>query len=396
MHQSAQSVRVLHVGKFYPPHMGGMETHLRDLASCLSSNMQVEVIVSNDSWRTEHQVTDGVSVRKLATLGVFASAPVSPTMALELRRTNADIVHLHFPNPAAAVAVLASGYRGPLVVTHQSDIVGKERLRRLTDPFVAEVMERASVVIATSRRYALSSAELRPYLRKCRVVPLGIPVPPTFLPAGGAGNESDAPPSVLAVGRLVPYKGFEFLIRAMVHVDARLTIVGTGPLHARLQSLIDSNRLTDRVRLLGYVEDLAPLYRAADVVVMPSITRAEAFGLVQLEAMSYGKPVINTDLDSGVPEVSLHGETGLTVPPSDVRALSDAISLLLQDHHLRGRLGAAAAVRFRAEFVAERMAARTAGIYREVLGLPPLQEAQAAVVYQPAAAHSHAVPDRAN
>jgi len=396
MHHSARPIRVLHVGKFYPPHMGGMETHLRDLASCLSSNMQVEVVVSNDSWRTEHQVVDGVSVRKLATLGVFASAPVSPTMALEIRRTTADIVHLHFPNPAAAVAVLASGYRGPLVVTHQSDIVGKERLRKLTDPFVAEVMERASVVIATSRRYALSSAELRPYLRKCRVVPLGIPVPPPRLPAGDAGNESGAQPSVLAVGRLVPYKGFEFLIRAMVHVDARLTIVGTGPLHARLQSLIDANRLADRVRLLGYVEDLAPLYRAADVVVMPSITRAEAFGLVQVEAMSYGKPVINTDLDSGVPEVSLHGETGLTVPPSDVRALSDAISLLLQDHHLRRRLGAAAAVRFRAEFVAERMAVRTAGIYREALGLPPVQDAQAAVAYQPTDSHSYAVPDRAN
>jgi rhamnosyl/mannosyltransferase len=373
-----------------------METHLRDLASCLAASMQVEVVVSNDAWRSEHQVVDGVNVRKLATLGVFASAPVSPAMVLELRRTSADIVHLHFPNPAAAVAVLASGYKGPLVVTHQSDIVGKESLRKLTDPFVAEVMDRASVVIATSRRYALSSAELRPYLKKCRVVPLGIPVPPPWLPEGGAMNESGAQPSVLAVGRLVPYKGFEFLIRAMVHVDARLTIVGTGPLHARLQSLVDAKCLSDRVRLLGYVENLAPFYHAADVVVMPSITRAEAFGLVQLEAMSHGKPVINTYLDSGVPEVSLHGETGLTVPPSDVRALSDAISLLLRDHHLRRRLGDAAAVRFRAEFVAERMAARTAVIYREALGLPQVDDTQAAVACQPAASYSYAVLHRAN
>lgn len=396
MHQFARPIRVLHVGKFYPPHMGGMETHLRDLASCLSSNMQVEVVVSNDSWRTEHQVVNGVSVRKLATLGVFASAPVSPAMALELRRTTADLVHLHFPNPAAAVAVLASGYRGPIVVTHQSDIVGKELLRKLIDPFVAEVMDRASVVLATSRRYALSSAELRPYLRKCRVVPLGIPVPPPFFPAEEALREFGAKPSVLAVGRLVPYKGFEFLIRAMAHVDARLIIVGTGPLHARLQALIEEHRLSDRVQLPGYVEDLAPLYRAADVVVMPSITRAEAFGLVQLEAMAYGKPVINTDLDSGVPEISLHGETGLTVPPRDVRALSDAISLLLQDHHLRRRLGDAAAVRFRAEFVAERMAARTAGIYREVLGLPAVHDTLAPAASQPEDSHSYAVPGRAN
>lgn len=375
MHHLSPRTRVLHVGKFYPPHMGGMETHLRDLATWQSRSMQVDVLVSNDSWRTEQDVVGGVRIRRVSTLGVVASSPVSPMFAHELRRSQADLVHLHFPNPAAAIALLASGYRGPLVVTHHSDILGKRRLRRFTDLFVRAVMDRADVVIATSRRYALTSPELRPYLKKCRIVPLGIPAPPAIRPAAEpaqAFHSSGGRPLLLAVGRLVPYKGFEFLIRAMVHVDARLAIVGTGPLRAHLQSVIEANSLTGRVRLLGRVEDLAPLYAAAEAVVMPSITRAEAFGLTQLESMSYGKPVINTDLDSGVPGVSVHGETGLTVPPADAQALSDAITLLLRDQNLRRRLGEAAAVRFHREFDVERMVARTAEIYSDALAVPEI------------------------
>lgn len=365
--------RVLHVGKFYPPHMGGMETHLRDLACGQSHTMRVDVVVSNDSWRTEREVIDGVSVQRMGTLGVLASSPISPLLVTAIRQSEADLVHLHFPNPAAALALLASGYRGPVVVTHHSDILGRKHLRKLTDPFVAETMKQASAVIATSRRYALTSQELRPYLAKCWIVPLGVSAP-AELPATSGPADEHRPhserPSLLAVGRLVPYKGFEYLIRAMVGIDASLVIVGTGPLRASLQSMIETNRLTESVRLAGHVENLTGLYASADVVVMPSISRAEAFGLVQLEAMAHGKPVINTELDSGVPEVVLHGKTGLTIPPKDVRALSDAISLLLRDHQLRRKFGEAALLRFGSRFSVERMVARIAEVYGEALAAP--------------------------
>ena len=228
-------------------------------------------------------------------------------------------------------------------------------------------MDRAAIVITTSGRYARSSRELVPFLAKCRTVPLGIDA------AHGRSYAPDAVASVrkrfgttivLAVGRLVPYKGFEHLIRAMESVAATLVIIGSGPLRQALQRLIEDCRLS-RVHLAGHVEDLTPYYHAAEMVVLPSVSRAEAFGLVQLEAMAAAKPVINTDLDSGVPEVSIHGKTGLTVPPRSHRALADAMNLLLSNPEQRLHYGMAGLRRVQTEFSLDTMIERSLDVYRE-------------------------------
>ena len=150
---------------------------------------------------------------------------------------------------------------------------------------------------------------------------------------------------MLAVGRLVYYKGFDVLVRAMRLVDGRLVIVGEGPLEATLRAQAAAEGVSDKVTLLGEVQnaDVAPFFAAADVFVLPSIARSEAFGIVQLEAMASGTPVVNTSLDSGVPWVSPHEVTGLTVPPNDPHALGVALERLLGDARLRERLGATAA-----------------------------------------------------
>jgi rhamnosyl/mannosyltransferase len=176
---------------------------------------------------------------------------------------------------------------------------------------------------------------------------------------------------VFAAGRLVYYKGFEYLVRAMRGVDGRLLIAGDGPLRGVLERTAAELGLGDRVTLLGAVPDLRPYYHAADVFALPSVARSEAFGIVQMEAMACGLPVVNTALDTGVPFVSPDGVTGVTIPPADPDALADVLTRLLDDPALRARLGAAGRARVAGELSAGTMARRTLDLYRAVASASP-------------------------
>jgi glycosyltransferase involved in cell wall biosynthesis len=361
---------IVHLGKFYPPHMGGIETHVRDLVSGLSQILPVKVIVAGDSTRRIVEQLDGATVIRMPTFGTVASLPVTPTLPLELKRAEPTLLHVQVPNPGAAFAIVMAGYRGPLVITHQADTLGRRILKKITDPFVTEVMKRADRIIATSHRYLESSPELVPFVSKCRVIPMAI----SYDEVSGVGNghaeeliRAHGPRILLAVGRLVPYKGFEYLVQAMRTVNATLLLIGKGPLEQDLKTLAATLGVSKKVKFLGRVDDVTKYYSATSIFVLPSISRAEAFGLVQLEAMGAGLPVINTDLDTGVPEISVNGITGITVPPADAEALARAINELLENDELRQRMGHAARERARQEFSLDLMISRTAKLYEEVL-----------------------------
>ena len=364
-------VSILHVGKFYPPHPGGMETHVRDLAIRQAVVAEVSVIVANSGRRQECSVMDGVRVTRVARIATIASMPVCPGLSAAIRRSPADLVHIHMPNPGAALAFLMSGHTGRLVITHHADTLGRRALRVLSDPFVNRLMRRADRITVSSARYLESSEELAPFRDKCSVVPLGIDTQ-RAASADSATirqlHKEFGQPLILAVGRLVPYKGFDFLIRAMKHVNARLLLIGAGPQYNALVRLAASEGVEKKITMLGRVEDIGAYLAAASLFVLPSVTRAEAFGLVQLEAMAAGRPVINTNIDSGVPEVCIDGKTGITVPPRDVAALSEAICLLLDRKDLRDQLGQEGKARVNAEYTADLMSARTFSVYAEVLG----------------------------
>jgi glycosyltransferase involved in cell wall biosynthesis len=363
---------VLHIGKYYPPHRGGMETHLRDLAVRQTETARVNVVVSNSAPWQEYSVMDGVSVTRVARLGTIASMPVCPGLMAAIRRSPADLVHIHMPNPGAALAFLMSGHPGKLIITHHADTLGRRTLRRLSDPFVIRLMQRASRILVTSSRYLNSSEELAPFQDKCRIVPLGIDLKSTSHTDRGSVEQLRSQFGdriILAVGRLVPYKGFDVLIRAMKNVDGKLILIGSGPQSSALARLSASEGVQSKVTMLGHVEELSPYFAAACVFVLPSVTRAEAFGMVQLEAMAAGLPVINTDIDSGVPEVCIHGKTGITVPPTDTLALSHAMALLLDQKELQVQFGEAAKARIAAEYTVDLMAKRTLSVYEDVFGL---------------------------
>ena len=364
-------LRVLHIGKFYPPHRGGMESHLETLCGELKEKVDLEIIVasSNGSHQSDETI-DGVELARLGKLFSLRSAPFCPQMVRRIRESNADIVHIHLPNPGAVLAYLASGHRGRLVFTYHSDIVRQKVLSRFFDPLLRHALNRADSIIVSSSNYLRSSYILPRYEEKCRVIPFGIPLEQFEQPdrkevariRGVFG-----PRLVLGVGRFVYYKGFEHLIEAMRFVDGRLLLVGRGPMQTALRHKAESCGVSNRVTFLTDVREVAPYYHAADVFALPSVARSEAFGIVQLEAMACGKPVVNTNLDTGVPSVSLDGVSGLTVPPADAEALGEAISHLLDNPLRSAAYGRAGRERVHELFNLKAMAQQTMAVYHEVM-----------------------------
>jgi glycosyltransferase involved in cell wall biosynthesis len=363
-------LRVLQIGKFYPPVRGGMETHLHDLCRAISPAVDLDVIVGHTESRTKHEYDGDIRVQRISTMANVASASICPSMVRAIRRTDADIVHLHSPNPTAVLSYLLSGHRGRLVVTHHSDIVRQRLLKFAYEPWLRHLMSRAGAIISFSPNYIDSSPILSRHRDQCHVIPHGInasrfascDVKTVAELVQRYGHKI-----VLAVGRLVYYKGFDVLIRAIAATDATLLIIGTGPLREDLEQLARDLNAAARVHFLGDVPDVVPYYHAARIFALPSVARSEAFGIVQLEAMACGTPVINTDLDSGVPFVSVDGVSGFTVPPGNVSSLQRSIQCLLRDERLQARFSAGAKRRVDEHFTIETMADRTFQLYQEVL-----------------------------
>lgn len=366
-----RKLRILHVGKFYPPYMGGMETHLQALCGELRKVADVNVIVANDGKQSREDLMDGVRVNRAGTLFNLASAPVCPSMVRRIRDEKADVVHIHLPNPTAIMAYLMSGHTGRLIFTYHSDTVRQKFLGMAFEPILRKALKKCAAVIATSPNYVESSPVLSRFKDRCRVIPYGIPITQFAecdLSEAARIRERYGPRIVISVGRLIYYKGFEYLIRAMAKVDARLLIVGDGPLRADLEREARACGAGDKVIFLGEIQnsDIVPYYYAADLFALASIARSEAFGIVQLEAMACGKPVVNTSLASGVPFVSIDGATGITVPPMDSEALSTAINLLLHDAVLRAEYAHAAKRRVSDNFSLQGMVDKTLRLYEEV------------------------------
>jgi glycosyltransferase involved in cell wall biosynthesis len=384
-------MRVLHLGKFFPPYTGGIERYVADLAAVQVADGNAVAVLAHAPpgiHRGGALKVDGVDVTLAACHGQLLYAPISPTfpllLAQSLRRFQPELLHLHLPNTSVFWALLSPAARKlPWIVHWHSDIPldagGRRRLRAayaLYQPWERALLRRASAIVATSAPYLEASAALAPWRDKTRVVPLGIGPAPANSPA-----RDDTPglwPAsglrLLAVGRFSYYKGFDVLLRALAAVPAaQLLLIGTGECEAALRRRAGELRIEDRVRFAGHADDalLARAYAQADAFCLPSIDRAEAFGLVLLEAMRAGLPVIASDITgSGVGYVVRNGETGLLVPPRDADALAAAVRRLVDNALLRQRLGAAGRQRWQDEFTLDRSAQQVRAMYEKALASP--------------------------
>lgn len=375
-------MRVAHVGKFYPPeYHGGLESVVVGINDELvRRGVSVSVIVAAVNGAERRDEYRGVKVHRVLNIGTVLSQPLTPGLPGAVRRAEADILHLHHPNPLGDLAVM--GDRRPLVITQHSDIVRQAALKPIYARVLSGAFRQARAITVGSEQLLRSSSELKGFEKKTRVIPFGIDGARFAEAAESAEARSRVAalkqawgerPIVLAVGRLVSYKGFDVLIEAMKDLDATLVIVGSGPEEDRLKELASSHapHPTSHAPVIfaGRLPepDLIAAYHACDLFCLPSTTTAEAFGMVLLEAMACGKPLVTTKLPTGVSEVNQDGVTGLQVPPGDAPALRDAISALLKDEARRLAMGEAARLRQAAEYSASLMGERFVKLYGELL-----------------------------
>ena len=299
-----------------------------------------------------------------------AATMLSPAMVRWLRRHAGeyDIVHVHHPDPMAAMALFLSGYKGKVVLHWHSDILSQAFLLALYRPLQNWLIRRSSRIVGTTPVYVKESPWLQDCQKKCTFVPIGIDT----LPEADASSIRERCPCrvmVLSIGRLVPYKGYTHLIDAAAQLpkDWKLVIGGMGPLESELRGQIRALGLEERVIMAGYLpqEEIPAWFRACDVFVLGSVIKTEAFGIVQLEAFSCGKPVVATRIPaSGVSWVNADGESGRNVPPGDASAMAAA---LLEVAGRKEEFGQGALKRYQALFTMEKMIKKIKACYEEVM-----------------------------
>jgi rhamnosyl/mannosyltransferase len=370
-------LRVLHLGKYYAPDRGGIETVVETLCRGERTGVDTQALVLNKVNRTVDETVNGVPVRRVASVATLGSVSLAPTLPRWLARAEADVIVLHEPNPMALLAYAIARPRTPLVVWFHCEVIRPRLQYKLFyEPLLTFALRRATRIVVASPPMA-NLPPLAPYQRKCTVIPFGLERERYRLSATTASRvqairANVTVPVVLFVGRLVPYKGVDVLLEAVKGLDVQTVIVGDGPCRIPLTAMAIESGLGDRVRFLGDIsdEELRAWYHACDVLVLPSVTRQEAFGMVQLEAMLCGHPVISTELGTGTSWVNQHEQTGIVVPPGNPTELRAALDRMCRDHELREQFGDAARKRVIDMFTAETMCRSTVSLYEEVVRAP--------------------------
>ncbi|MEM4251217.1 MAG: glycosyltransferase family 4 protein [Candidatus Bathyarchaeia archaeon] len=346
------------VNTFYPPWRGGAETYTRSLAENLARlGHEVNVTAAHPPTAPGRYLYGRVTVTRLRSVGMFYGVPLTPRLIQDLVGTDADILHVNFPNPYnAAVGALASRIRGvPAVLTWHNDLPPVTRsaglIVQVHDGLIAPLyLDWYDAIITTTNIYAKDSKILKRYRRKIHTIMNGVDCE-RFRPGiytGDLRSELGLEDSktVLFVGALTRwhrYKGLDDLLlafRSLDRSDVRLLVVGGGELKQAYERMAQNLQIRDRVIFAGEVPDaLLPKYYAlSDILVLPSKDRSEGFGLTILEANASGIPAVASAV-GGIPGILIDGENGVLVPPRDPEKLSEAIRRLVVDDDYRAALG---------------------------------------------------------
>lgn len=365
-------LKVLQVNKLYYPFTGGIERIVQQIAEGLCDQVDMKVLVCSDKRKYISENINGVKIVRVPSLFMLGNIPIPVGFLMQFRKLmkDRDVVQFHMPYPFGDLSCLLSGYKGKVVVWWHSDVVRQKKMMYFYKPIMERFLERADVIIVATKGHINGSKYLQPYKNKCVIIPFGVD-----RKIEEAADEYVALPQnlrvnarvrFLFVGRLVYYKGCKVLLEAFAQVpNAELVLVGNGDMKNVLKEIVKVKGLGKHVVFLGDVNesDLIEEFRKCDVFVLPSVARSEAFGIVQIEAMAFGKPVINTNLPSGVPYVSIHGITGLTVEPGSVKDLAKAMNWMVENRQERLEMGKRARSRMKEKYRIEDMLKEVRKIY---------------------------------
>lgn len=370
-------MNILQLGKFYPIR-GGVEKVMYDLTLGLSER---EVRCDMLCASTEDYPAETIKLNAYGTVMVLptrlklAATMLAPKMITKLRQIAKyyDIIHVHHPDPMACLALFLSGYSGKVVLHWHSDIMKQKALLKLYGPLQKWLIKRADSIVGTTPVYVAQSPFLQKVKHKISYIPIGV----SLLKSESKevtrireqyGNKH----LIFSLGRLVEYKGYEYLIRAVADLDDsfHLLIGGKGPLKASLELLIEELGVADKVTLLGFVadEEVPNYYDAADIFCLSSIWKTEAFAIVQVEAMSFGKPIVSTAIPgSGVSWVNEHLVSGLVVEPENPKALVTAFKKIMGDAQLKQKMSEGSRNRYKTNFTRDKMVEKSMEIYAKLM-----------------------------
>lgn len=370
-------MRILQLGKFYPIR-GGVEKVMYDLMVGLSmEQIHCDMLCASTEGHPggELKINEYARIFVMPTSMKLAATMLAPGLVFKLRAIakNYDIIHIHHPDPMATLALFLSGYRGKVVLHWHADILKQKTLLKLYSPLQSWLIKRADLIVGTTPVYVKESPFLTHVQHKIDFIPIGIePLEIHMEAAKSLRAKYPGKRIVFSLGRLVEYKGFEYLIKAAAYLDDsyHILIGGKGPLQQELTELIHSLNLQHRVSLIGFIsdEELPNYYAASDIFCLSSIWKTEAFAIVQIEAMAAGKPIVSTHIpQSGVSWVNAHEESGLVVEAENPVGLGEAIARVFEEPGYYDKLAEGSANRYKNLFTRNKMIEKTIILYNQLI-----------------------------
>jgi len=308
-------MKSLQIVKLYAPVIGGVEKIAQDVAEGLGS----DVLCCRKTGRRAVEGINGVKVIRTASFGMYFAMPVSFDFLRVWRKikNNYAVIDLHAPFPLADLALFIFQPKGKLIVHYHSDIVRQKLLSLLLKPILLSTLRRADKILVSSPNLKSSSFVLQKFQNKVEVVPFGLDINQydKFNADFVTELKNKYGKFALYIGRFGYYKGLDYLVRAMQRVDYKLIMIGDGKERFKIEKLIVNLGLTEKIILLPFqtAEKLRDYFHASSVFVLPSIYRSEAFGIVLMEALACGTPLVSTELETGTSFVNEHKKTGLVV-----------------------------------------------------------------------------------
>ena len=356
--------------------IGGVEQVIHNIYEGLNSvDVDCDVLSYSKDFSSSIEQTASGTIYRSASLGCLRSTWLAPLLPWHLKQLapDYDVIHLHHPDPMSALTFFLIRPKAKLVVHWHCDIVRQKVGRVLLAPLIRWLLKRADAIVVTTPPYK-QSHYLKDWCDKVCVIPTGIDSSCEAADATQVQAIRATYPNrfiVLAIGRLIYYKGFEYLIKAASQLDNQVVVLigGEGRQRGRLETLINELQIQEKVKLLGYIdnENLANYYQACDLFCMSSVANSEAFGIVQLEAMKFGKAIVSTNVpESGVGWVNADQISGINVPIKDADALARAISVLQHQVDMRDRMGKRGRQRFYAMFTREQMCDKLKQLYESL------------------------------